>query len=64
MPAWKRRDEGFSEVFVKETLDWARERELDILVSRGWRGDAFAFAFKTEEEANFFLLGRQSYLSE
>ena len=51
----------FDEDLVTETLAWARERGLNVLVARGWRGDPFAFAFESEAEAEYFMLGRNQY---
>lgn len=51
----------FSDDFVAETLAWARERGLDLRVVRGWRGDPFGFAFSSEAEVDFFMLGRNQF---
>ena len=51
----------FDEDLVTETLAWARERGLNVLVARGWRGDPYAFAFVSEAEAEYFMLGRNQY---
>lgn len=51
----------FDEKFVEETLAWARERGLDVRVVRGWRGDPFGFAFSSEVDADFFMLGRNQF---
>ena len=57
----KRELRVIDEQLVEETLAWARERGLNVLVARGWRGDPFAFAFESEAEAEYFMLGRNQY---